>query len=321
MNSLFQQLNAAHPHLHFQEEFPLAPFAYFKIGGPAEVFVEIADKEALSTVVRWCTEHQVKLTVIGGASNVIISDQGIRGLVVRLLNAHFSVEGTKEDHTLVHAGAGLKTALLVRQAVDAGLKGLEFFLGVPGTVGGAVYNNAHYLQDLMGEHVQRVEVVTPAGEVRWLSNEECEFGYDTSRFHQSGEIIWQVEFALLPGDTELSHQRIKEATLYRAQTQPLGMPSSGCIFQNTPNTPQLQKLFPQFAQQPYVPGGFLIDQAGLKGTQEGDIQVSEKHAAFFVNTGKGTAEDVVKLIQKVRATVKEKFGAELKEEVFWLGEK
>lgn len=321
MSTLFQQLKHAFPDFSFQVEYPLAPQTYFKVGGPAEVYVALAEREQITNLVKYCSEHQIPLTLLGGASNVIVADAGIRGVVIKLANETFEVVEEAGSLTTVRAGAGLKMALLVRHTVDAGLTGLEFFLGVPGTVGGAVYNNAHYLQALISEHITRVEVIGPDGHSVWLASTDCQFGYDTSRFQKTHELIWQAEFALPKGTADLSADRIREATLYRAQTQPLGLPSSGCIFQNAPNTPQLKKLFPQFADQPLVPGGFLIDQAGLKGVHEGDIEVSDKHAAFFINKGNGTAAQIQTLIERVKATVKDKFGAELHEEVFWLGAK
>lgn len=319
MSDAYHQLTQAFPDWPFQAEYPLAQQTYFRVGGPAEVYIELTDREQIAQLVKACHQQAIPLTVLGGSSNVIISDQGVAGVVLKPVVDDFSVVSTSEKRTVVHAGAGVKTALLVRKTVDEGLTGLEFFLGVPGTVGGAVYNNAHYLSHLISQHITRVEVVQPTGDLRWLSHEECAFGYDTSRFHQTQEIIVRVEFSLEQGTRERSEALIREATLYRAQTQPLGLPSSGCIFQNVPNTPELEERFPQFAGKPYVPGGFLIDQAGLKGATQGDIQVSDKHAAFFINTGQGTAADIKTLIDRVKKTVKDRFGAELREEVFWLG--
>lgn len=267
----------------------------------------------------FCHQHDIKITLFGGASNVIVADQGIKGLVLHLTNQDLAITDQKiGDKTIIHAEAGIKMALLVSQIVQQGYQGLEYFLGVPGTLGGAIYNNSHYLSHLIGEHVHGVEVINRQGELRWLTQEECEFGYDSSRFQKSKELIFSVDFALLPGDKAASQTLIKEATEYRANTQPLGTPNSGCIFENAPNTEQLKKLFPQFADKSHVSGGFLIDQAGLKGTRIGDIEVSDKHAAFFINKGQGTASDVKKLITQVKRTVKEKFGVELHEEVFYL---
>jgi UDP-N-acetylmuramate dehydrogenase len=319
MSSTQDLLKQQFPQLKFKNDFVLGPVTYFKIGGPAEVYLELDDLEIVRQVVNFCRTELIPLTMLGGASNVVVADEGIKGLVLHLTNTAVELsEDEFEGKRVVLAGAGIKTALLVSQTVDLGFQGLEYFLGVPGTLGGATYNNAHYLSDLVGEHIYRVEIINSHGEFEWLTNDQCEFGYDRSRFQKTKEIITRVEFILAAGDRETSQAKIKEATLYRAQTQPLGMPSSGCIFQNAPNTPDLQQRFPQFADKKFVPGGFLIDQAGLKGTREGEIEVSQKHAAFFVNHGQGTARDVQTLVDKVKSSVKAQFGVELHEEVFYL---
>lgn len=301
------------PGLDCSWDFSLKQITYFKVGGPAELLVRIKDLDTLLRVLKYTREHQIPFTILGGASNVIVADTGVSGLVITLQHSECSIADQ-----VVLAGAGLKTALLVRQTVDVGLTGLEYFLGVPGTVGGAVLNNAHYLSHLIGEYIIRVQVVTPTGEVVWLSKAECDFSYDHSRFQASGEVIWQVEFHLPKGTREKSQALIREATEYRAKTQPLGLPSSGCIFRNVPNTPDLRARFPQFAERPLVPGGFLIDQAGLKGLREGDLEVSQQHAAFMVNHGNGSSAELETLIEKVKSAVKAKFGVELQEEVFYI---
>jgi UDP-N-acetylmuramate dehydrogenase len=312
--SLQHLLNQAFPDLPFRWQYPLAQQTYFKLGGPAEAYLELADKQTIIDVVGYCRKNKLPLTIFGGASNVIVADKGIAGLVLKLTNDQVTIEGTK-----VTAGAGIKTALLVRKAVDHSLTGLEYFLGVPGNLGGAVFNNAHYLQHLIGEFITRVEVINEDGTTSWLSHDECDFSYDHSRFQKTKEIILTVEFELQPGKIEDSQALIKEATVYRAMTQPLGEPSSGCIFQNVPVTPELATRFPQYQGKKLIGGGFLIDQAGLKGAHEGDIEVSHKHAAFFVNKGTGTATQTKKLIARVQARVKELFGVQLQTEVFFLG--
>ncbi|PIR59111.1 MAG: UDP-N-acetylenolpyruvoylglucosamine reductase [Candidatus Pacebacteria bacterium CG10_big_fil_rev_8_21_14_0_10_56_10] len=351
--TLAQQLSSHLPGITFQPEVPLAPMTYFKIGGPAEAFAKINQPDRLPTLSAYCAQQQIPLTVLGGASNVIVADQGVRGLIIRLTNDEVSLSDSPTGSTLtapspkagqptgpapspatdaepspttrqpskqLTAGAGARTALLVKAAIDAGLTGLEQFLGVPGTVGGAIYNNAHYLQNLIGRHIRRVQVVTTDHRLSWLWHDDCRFGYDSSRFQTSREIIVRAEFELAMGNRQRSEQLIAAATRYRAQTQPLGEPSSGCIFQNVKLTPQLAAEFPQFTSQGFVPSGYLIDQAGLKGTTVGGVTVSPKHAAFFINSGGGTARDAKQLVALVKAKVKTKFGVELQEEVFYLGQ-
>lgn len=319
MTQTQQLIQQQFAHLHPQNEYELAPLTYFKIGGPAEVFVDATTRDDIVSVIQFCHQQDIKLTILSGMSNVLIASEGLRGVVMRTANEQYTVLPNKlDDKSLVAVGAGYKTALFVRQTIDDGLAGLEYFLGVPGRIGGAIFNNAHYLSDLIGKHIHRVEVVSRAGEVRWLSQEECQFGYDTSVFQKTDDVILQAEFALLLGNKEHSLELIKEATMYRAKTQPLGEPSSGCYFRNTVNTPLLKSRFAQFAERRECPSAFLIDQAGLKGTRVGDIEVSQKHAAFFVNKGHGTSQDVLALAQIVRDRVKQEFGVELQEEVFFL---
>lgn len=322
MTKLQDHLSKTFGEILIELDKSLADLSYFKVGGPAEAFLQTSDKDLCVRVVRFCQQNNYKFTMLGGGSNIIVSDRGVSGLVINYINEDIENLGPDVEQSdtkeIVRASAGIKMAILVSKTVGMGLTGLEYFLGVPGTLGGAIYNNSHYLSDLIGENVQRVEIIDEVGQVTWLSNEECNFGYDSSRFHNTKEVILSVEFLLAKGNQEESSRKIREATEYRANTQPLGHPSSGCIFQNVPNNEKLMKLFPQFAEKSHVPGGFIIDQAGLKGTRIGGVSVSEKHAAWFINDGTATAQDVQLLVEKVKKSVREKFGINLQEEVFFL---
>lgn len=321
---LFQELCEEFPRINFKAQYPLGEHTYFKLGGNAQVFCELKHEADIVALFKHCFANRISFVVLGGGSNCIVPDEGVDGLVIAIKNDSFETaanpqpDGLHAGKTFVEIGAGTRTSLAVSKTTSHGFIGLENFLGVPGTIGGAVFNNAHYLQDLIGSYVDSVVVLDSSGEVSRIPASECGFGYDSSRFQATNEIILRVRFALASGDTATSQAKIKRATEYRATTQPLGLPSSGCIFQNVPNTAALRTLFPQFAEKAHVPGGFLIDQAGLKLAREGDIEVSQKHAAFFVNKGHGTAAQVTALINKVKRTVREKFGVELQEEVFWL---
>ncbi len=317
-----QLISKKFSHLEPKNDFSLAPLTYMKIGGLAEVFLDLKTTKDIIEVVQFCHQQTLPLTVFGGASNVIVDDEGLRGVVVTLNNDEYEKTGEQQgSKEIVIAGAGYKTALFVRRTVDDGFAGLEYFLGVPGKLGGAIYNNAHYLSDLIGQHVHGIQIISPEGELMWLSNAECNFAYDYSIFHETQDIILKVEFALEKGDREKSLQMIREATLYRAQTQPLGEPSSGCYFRNSPNTEELRQKFPQFAERREIPSAYLIDQAGLKGQKVGGVEISQKHAAFIINTGNGTSEDVKRLAQIVKQRIKEQFSVELREEVFFLENK
>ncbi len=319
MSNWRQSLKNKFPKINFKKDFPLAKLSYFKVGGPAEMLAKVEDRQLIIDLVKFCNQENINLTVLGSASNVIISDQGVRGLVLLLTCKSFKVLDQTDSLVLVAAEAGIKTSKLVREAAANGAGGLEPFIGVPGTLGGAIYNNAHYHQDLIGEYIARVEVVNPKGKVYWLDQQACEFDYEQSRFQNTNEIILRAEFNLMPRAKEKSRKLIRKAMDQRIKTQPLNMPSSGCIFKNVENTQELKQKFPQFASQDYVPAGFLIDQAGLKGESQGGIEVSNKHAAFLVNQGSGTAEDIKLLIAKIKEIIKQKFNVELEEEVFFIG--
>jgi len=318
-------LSQAFPDIPWQLDKELAAQTYFKLGGSAEMYWDCSSLEQLQEVLLFCSENAVPISLLGGASNVIVADTGIQGLCIHPNSKEWQESQTPPTNPANKryiAGTGLQTALVVRKSLESNLTGLEYFLGVPGMLGGAVANNAHYDPFLIGQFISRVQVLTPRGEVLWLLQSECQFGYDYSRFHASKEVIWAVEFELALGNAERSKEMIAAATRKRAATQPLGEPSSGCVFQNVPNTPELKERFPQFKDKTELPTAFLIDQAGLKGTRRGDIEISTKHAAFFINmgaaTGTGKSQDVLELIQLVKEKLKQLYDVDLKEEVFYL---
>jgi UDP-N-acetylmuramate dehydrogenase len=315
-----RQLKHTFPQLKFKINFPLSKIAYFKIGGPAEAMVKAESRQDLIDLIQFCQKQDIKYTVLGSASNIIVSDEGVAGLVILAKHDNFQVINDSDDSSTVRvrADSGLNMTSLVKQTVNHGLTGLEQLVGVPGTLGGATYNNSHYLDFLISDCISQVEILNQFGEVIWLNKADCEFAYDSSRFQDSQEVILQVEFMLKKGDQTESQKLMRESTIYRMKTQPLGMPSSGCIFKNVPNNDQLKQLFPQFKDKSRVPAGFLIDQAGLKGMSQGSIQVSQEHGSFMVNTNGGTAKDVQILIEKVKQAVRKKFNVSLEEEVFYI---
>lgn len=328
MTKLQSQLQQAFPALNFQYQFPLKQISYFRVGGPADVLVVLDQRKNIIDLVKFCLKNKIKFTILGGVSNVIVSDEGIRGLVLCLTHDHLEVLDQKslvyeqakvdDNSNIVQVDAGIKMPILVKKTVDLGLTGLESFFGVPGTLGGAIYNNAHYLDALISQFVLRVEIINQQGEIEWLDHQHCAFAYDQSRFQESKEVILRVDFKLSKGNKEVSERLINQAIQYRAQTQPLGMPSSGCVFQNVLNNQQLRQIFPQFQAKEYLSAGLLIDQAGLKGRQIGQMIVSDKHANFIVNLGEGKTNDLIALIKEIKQVIKDKYQVDLKEEVVFL---
>jgi len=315
------------PDLNWSFDFPLAQESYFKVGGPAEIFIELKDFKTLAEILLFCQEQGIPWRIIGGASNLIIADQGVKGLVARFKANQFTVLSDTEQQLVFEAEAGIKTSALVIKSAKYHATGLEGFIGVPGTLGGAIYNNAHYLDYLIADYIEFVTLFhVKQNKILTISRENCQFAYEQSIFQANKNLfILKAQFKLAKADPELIQSKLQEAQQRRLKTQPLNLPSSGCIFQNPKNTPALKKRFPQFAQQDFIPAGFLIDQAGLKGEQIGQIAVSDKHAAFMVNLASqeqahlAKAKDIKKLIILVKDRVKEKFQLDLEEEIFYLG--
>lgn len=330
MSNLLQGLQSAFPLLNFVADAKLAPFSYMKIGGPAEVLWRASNPDDLIAVMEWCKNNKVPVTILGGISNVLISDAGLPGLVVinemrkqeKISKTNVLKLINRDDISLNDnsqfwlAQTGVRTADLVGETTKAGLGGLEPFLGVPGSLGGALYNNSHYQNELIGTYVAAVEVWSQKIGMLWLSQAECDFKYDHSRFQNSGELLLQAVFALPQTDAKKSEMILREAALKRARTQPLGTANSGCFFRNW-EVPADQKN--SWPNQASVSAGWLIDQVGAKGWQEGGAIVSDKHANFIVNQGNATADDVLRLAIRVQKAVAEKFGITLHPEVFALG--
>lgn len=306
------------------EQAPLAPFTTFRVGGPADWLVEVRNAEELQRAVTLAHQAGIGATVLGGGSNVLVSDRGVRGLVVRVRGGRIALlgEGADQDHAaglgtpvaLVRADAGVTINALVRWTINHGLEGLEAWAGTPGTVGGGVFGNAHYGGRLLGDLIDRVRLIAPDGRVSDVEVEQMEFGYDRSRLQRSGEVLLWAVFRLAPGRSPADLRTAARRSLaYRKQTQPLDTPSAGCIFQNPdPDTDPLAADLPASA-------GALIDRAGLKAIGIGGARVSTTHANFIVNEGSATATDIRRLIELCRETVKERFGVVLREEIVYVG--
>lgn len=280
----------------------LARYTYMKTGGPADEVVEVTSIDQLKQIIANCRQKKLRFFILGGGSNTLFTDAGFRGVVIINRMTHITVDQATQT---IEVESGCPVNLLVNQASSQGLAGLEWYLGLPGTVGGAIYNNSHFKTHLIGEIVKSVTILDSHGNEKTLSQAECDFNYDSSRFHHSDEIILKVVLQLTNDKVETITQRAQACLKERSSSQPLSMPSSGCMFQNPPNG-----LF----------AGKLIDDAGMKGKRVGDAMVSPIHANFIVNTGHATASQIMQLANQVAASVKEKFGITLKREVFYINE-
>ena len=310
LENLVDTLRQAVGDEHVRTNVTLAPLTTFHVGGVADVLVEAHSEHDLLAVTKAARGAGVPVTALGGGSNVLIGDRGIRGVVVLMRDR--GVEQI-DDHG-VRAAAGLTINGLVRWTVGRGLAGIEAWAGTPGTVGGALHGNAHFRGRNISDLVRDVRVVMPGGEVRDLPVGEMGFAYDTSRLQGSGEVAVSAVFNVTPGKTEELRATARESLAFRKRTQPLDVPSAGCIFQNPdPARERVPDGIPPSA-------GALIDRAGLKGSTSGGARVSPTHGNFIVHDGDASAGEIRQLIEHCKREVLTLHGVTLREEIVYLGE-
>jgi UDP-N-acetylmuramate dehydrogenase len=279
---------------------PLKRYTAWKIGGPADALLEPGTVEDLISATQIAREHDIPVTILGGGTNVLVRDGGIRGLTIRLAK---SLRNVEIEGTTVTADAGVLYPVLANTTAGRGLAGLQFATGIPGTVGGAVYMNAGAYGSETAEVLDWADVLRD-GEVIRMENRDLDLSYRHSALHDHpGWIVLRAGYTLVPGDPTELKARIKEFRAQRMSGSP-NRPSCGSTFKRP------QGDFP----------GRVIEAAGLKGTRVGNIEVSPVHANYLVNLGGGTAEDAIALIELVRKTVHEKLGIELESEVRIVGE-
>jgi len=304
LSDLLAALTSAFGRERVAAHVPLAPLTTFKVGGPADVLFEARSSDEIVTALRIAHEASAPVTLLGGGSNVLVSDAGVRGLVIRPRAGEVRPGGARLPSDTVVADAAVTINGLVRWTINHGCAGLEAWAGTPGTVGGAIFGNAHFSGRNISEYVTDVRVASRDGVTRELPVGEMGFGYDRSRLQTSGEILLSATFRVTPGDPAALRATARQSLAYRKRTQPLDTPSAGCIFQN----PDGQSA------------GALVDRAGLKGVSIGGARVSPTHGNFIVNDGGATARDIRMLIGRCRDAVREQFGVTLREEIVYLGE-
>ncbi len=302
--------------MQLQENIPLKDYATFKVGGPARFFVRVETASDLHDALQLARAKDWPIFVLAGGSNVIFPDEGFPGLVILIAIQQLDIVGEK-----LTAGAANMMSELVDASVGAGLAGLEWAGGLPGTFGGAIRGNAGAFRGEIKDVVESVTSVEhQSGRLITRSLEDCDFGYRNSIFKHKGEVIISAILHLKPGDTSELRAIADQRIAFRQERHPLEYPNVGSIFKNTPveKVPERwQAHFHDFIKVdpfPIVPSGKIIEDADLKGFQIGDAQVSDKHANYIVNRGKATATDVVALIDHVQETVRNRFGVELETE-------
>ena len=280
---------------------PMTKHTSFHIGGPAELMAQPQSEAELQSLLLKAAEAAVPVTLVGNGSNLLVRDKGIRGLVIKLGSM---LRDIKVSGNVLTFGSGVSLAQASKKAAELGLSGMEFAVGIPGSIGGAVYMNAGAYDGEMSKVVKSVRVMDAAGEVSELSAGELDFGYRHSALQGSGKIVTSVTVELTAGDKQAIAEKMADFSNRRITKQPLELPSAGSMFKRPPG---------YFA-------GTLIDQTGLKGYTVGGAQVSTKHAGFVVNIGGATAADVLQLISDVQAKVFAAHGVKLEPEVLVLGE-
>lgn len=295
---LFSILKTAVPGLEVRRDEPMSAHTSFKTGGPADIFIEPKSEDELVSCLKVLHREGVLPLLVGRGSNLLVSDAGIRGAVIHLGDMFSEI---KPDEGGIYAQAGASLASAASAAMQAGLGGMEFAHGIPGSVGGAVMMNAGAYGGEMADIVRSVRCINQEGEIVEIT--DCDFSYRHSRFEEPGWTIIGAYFELSPGEKTEILAKMKELMEKRTASQPLDKPSAGSTFKRPANG--------------YAAA--MIDQAGLKGFSIGGAAVSEKHAGFVVNLGQATSSDILAVMAHVRETVYERFGVELEPEVRIVG--
>ena len=287
--------------MKIRENEPMRNHTTWRIGGPADRLVQPESTEELQQAIQEAQKAGEPYYVIGGGSNLLVSDEGIAGTVIQLGG---SLTGLQISETSIIAEAGVPLPFLARKAAEHGLSGLEFAAGIPGSVGGAVVMNAGAYQGQISNVIEQVICCDASGQLITLHAADCGFAYRNSRFKNNRElVIVSVKMNLQPGRKEDILEQMQKNTASRNAKQPVEYPNAGSIFKNPPGDA----------------AGRLIELIGAKGWRQGDAEVSEKHSNFIVNTGSASCQDVLQLVDRVKQAVYQKTGVLLEEEILFLG--
>ena len=281
---------------------PMKKHTNFKIGGNADIFVIAKNIEEIKYVIKFSKENSTPLTILGNGSNVLVSDKGIRGIVLQIGLKEINIK--QEKNALVEVDAGVMLGTLAQILLKQSISGFEFAAGIPGTIGGAIRMNAGAYGGEMKDIVKNVTILKENGKIETITNEHCEFSYRHSRFTNSKEIVITATLELPYGDSKEIQAKMEEYAQSRKEKQPLNLPSAGSTFKRGSDFITAK----------------LIDECGLKGYTSGNAQVSTLHAGFVVNLGSATAQDVLNVVNHVKQVVLEKTGKQIELEIELLGE-
>lgn len=275
---------------------PMSKYTSFKIGGPAECLIKIQTAEQLKSILKLSKEQDIPLTIIGNGSNILVSDEGIKGIVLKIEIDTFEINA---EAAYLKVGSGVKLGFIAQKCLKQEIAGFEFASGIPGTIGGAIRMNAGAHGREMKDVITTITYMDRNGEIHKIQNEQAKFEYRKSLFTQKDYIILEVEMQLEKGKTQEIQSKMTEYTIYRKEKQPIEYPSAGSTFKRGTDFITAK----------------LIDDCGLKGYQIGGAQISEKHAGFIINKENATAEDVIKLMEYTKEKVYNKFGKEIEAEI------
>ncbi len=312
------------------ENEPLSRHTYFKIGGPAKLFFEAKTADDFKQALALATKLGIPYIVLGMGANVLVSDNGFSGLVIKNKVDEVKLVGIKG--TLGRDGKSIKSAVvwatsgtlmnrLARFTIDEGLEGLEFLLSVPGTIGGGLKINAHFeveREQFIGNKLQTATVFdTKSGEIIIRKQDYFNFGYDYSKLQETQEIVLDATFRLdVAKNKEALWQAAMDNVKRRNEEQPIGIACSGCVFRNIQPKEAIRLQTPHLTTST----GYIIDSLGLKGEKIGGAEISRHHANFILNTQNATASDVLELIKLIKIKAQQKYGLDLKEEIFLVGD-
>ena len=282
-------------------EEPMKKHTTFRIGGPAEYLILPQTAEEIADVVKLCRQEEIPWYIVGNGSNLLVADEGVRGVVIQLLRNFNQIQ---VEDCQIRMQAGAQNAAVAKRALDASLTGFEFAAGIPGTIGGAVVMNAGAYGGEMKDILKEVTVLDPNGMIRMIPVEELELGYRTSIIARKGYVVLEAVIVLKTGDPKEIKAAMDDLKEKRVTKQPLEYPSAGSTFKRP---------------EGYFAGKLIMD-AGLRGFSVGGAQISEKHCGFVINKGNATAKDVTELMDETKKIVMEKFGVALEPEVKRLGQ-
>jgi len=295
---------------------PLVPYTTFKIGGAARYFFIAKNTKDIVRAVLAAKRCKVPFFVLAGGSNILVSDKGFSGLVIKIENTLYNIQGTT-----LHVQAGVDFSMIVRAAGKRGLCGLEWAGGLPGSVGGAVRGNAGAFAGEVKDNLLFAEVVDRTGKVQKLTNKQCRFSYRSSVFKEKNWIVLSATFQLQKGNKKTIQDTAKEHIQYRKDRHPLEYPNAGSMFKNCSFAKFSKKLQKELVLvvkiDPFlvVPTAYLIAEAGLKGFRIGKAEVSKKHPNYVINLGGACAKDVLALAGKIKKDIKKKFSVDLQQEI------